>query len=421
MWPVTVNVRDYMTNFPVDAVRAEFPALSGPAVFLDNPGGTQVPRRVITAVSHAMIHAASNLGGCFEASRQADGINERAHAAAAALLGASSSGEIVIGQSMTMLTFQMARSLCRTWSPGDEIVVTRMDHEGNVSPWLLAAEERGLTVRWLPFRRDTWRIEPEDLLPLLSEKTRLLALNYASNMTGSINPVATLTGYAKQAGALVYVDAVQFTPHGVVDVQALGCDFLACSSYKFFGPHLGILWGREALLAELFPYAVRCASRALPSRHEIGTPQTELLAGLAATIEYFEWLGALTGGTGDRRSLIIAAYQATVAYERPLMAKLIEGLSSFPDVSIHGIVEPGRFNDRVPTVSFTHARHRPRALAEALGQRLFYVWSGHNYAYEAARYLHLDEDDGVLRIGLAHYNTMSEVMGVLQAVEELIG
>jgi len=406
-----------MPNFPVDAVRAEFPALCGQAVFLDSPGGTQVPRRVIAAVSHAMTQAASNLGGHFKASLEADRINERAHAAAAALLGASSGREIVIGQSMTMLTFQMARSLCRAWGPGDEIIVTRMDHEGNVSPWLLAAEERGLTVRWLPFRRDTWRIEPEDLLPLLSEKTRLLALNYASNMTGSINPVATLTRHAKQAGALVYVDAVQFTPHEVVDVQALGCDFLACSSYKFFGPHLGVLWGREGLLAELFPYAVRCASRALPSRHEIGTPQTELLAGLVAAIEYFEWLGTSTCGTGDRRSLIIAAYQAMVAYERPLMAKLIEGLSSLPEVSIHGIVEPARFNDRVPTVSFTHPRHRSRALAEALGQRQFYVWSGHNYAYEAARHLRLDEDDGVLRIGLAHYNTMSEVMGVLQAIE----
>src|SRR6185437_11989732 len=303
--------------------------------------------------------------------------------AMAALLGASSSREIVIGQAMTMLTFQMARSLCRSWGPGDEIIVTRLDHEGNVSPWLAAAQERGLTVRWLPFNRETWRIEPEDLLPLLSEKTRLLALNYASNMTGSVNPVRALTRHAKQAGALVYVNAVQFTPHDVVDVQKLGCDFLACSSYKFFGPHLGILWGREALLAELFPYAVRCASRSLPSRHEIGTPQTELIAGLEATIEYFQWLGTSTGATGDRRSLILAAYQATLAYERPLMATLIDGLRSLPGVSIYGIVDPARFSDRVPTVSFTHAHHRSRSLAEALAERRFCVWSGHNYAYEA--------------------------------------
>jgi len=409
-----------LTHFPIAAVRAEFPALSSRIAFLDNPGGTQVPRQVITAVSRAMSCAASNLGGYFEASQEADRINELGHAAVAALLGASSGREIVIGQSMTMLTFQMARSLCRSWGPGDEIIVTRLDHEGNISPWALAAEERGLTVRWLPFNRESWRIEPEDLLPLLSEKTRLLALNYASNMTGSVNPAGTLTRHAKQAGALVYVDAVQFTPHDVVDVQALGCDFLACSSYKFFGPHLGVLWGREALLEKLFPYAVRCASRSLPFRHEIGTPQTELIAGLGAAIEYFAWVGTSIGGTGDRRSRIVAAYQAMIAYERPLMAALIDGLRSLPGVSIYGIVDPMKFSDRVPTVSFTHTHYRSRSLAEALGKRLFNVWSGHNYAYEAAQFLGLDEDDGVLRIGLAHYNTMTEVSGVLQAIEDLL-
>lgn len=408
-----------MTAFPIAAVRAEFPALSGEAVFFDGPAGTQLPRRVIEAVSRAMISGASNLGGLFEASREADRINERGHAAAATLLGASSGREILIGQSTTMLTFQMARSLCRSWGPGDEIIVTRLDHEGNVSPWLLAAEERGITVRWLPFNRETWRFEPEDLLPLLSGKTRLVALNYASNMTGSINPVAVLTRHAKQAGALVYVDAVQFTPHGEVDVQALGCDFLVCSSYKFFGPHLGVLWGREALVSELFPYAVRCAPRSLPARHEVGTPQTELIAGLEAAVSYFEWLGSATGGTGDRRSLIRTAYQAMIAYERPLMATLIERLSSLPGVSIKGITDPAKFSDRVPTVSFTHARVRSRDIAEGLGKRQFYVWSGHNYAYEAARFLRLDEDDGVLRIGLTHYNTATEVTRLLQAIEEL--
>lgn len=409
-----------MTTFPIDAVRAEFPALCGEGAFLDNPGGTQVPQRVITAVSQGMTRAASNLGGYFRVSQEADRINELGHAAAAALLGASSGREIVIGQSMTMLTFQMARSLCRNWGPGDEIIVTRLDHEGNVSPWLLAAEERGVTVRWLPFNRETWRIEPEDLIPLLSERTRLLALNYASNLTGSVNDVRTLTRHAKEAGALVYVDAVQFTPHHLVEVQTLGCDFLACSSYKFFGPHLGVLWGREALLGELYPCAVRCASRSLPSRHEIGTPQTELIAGLTAAVEYFEWLGALTGGSGDRRSLIVAAYDAMQAYEHPMMVTLIEGLRSFPGVAIQGIVDPASFSVRVPTVSFVHARHRSSSLAEALGRRGFYVWSGHNYAYEAARLLHIDEDDGALRIGLAHYNTATEVMGVLQAIEDQI-
>jgi cysteine desulfurase family protein (TIGR01976 family) len=408
-----------MPRYPIEEIRKEFPVLSRGAVFLDNPGGTQVPRRVITAISDAMVSAASNLGGYFQESREADLINERGHAAAAALLGGRSGREIVIGQSMTTLTLQIARSLFRSWGPGDEIIVTRLDHEGNVSPWLLAAEERGVLVRWLTFNRQTWRIECEDLVPLLSNRTRLVALNYASNMTGSINPVAALARHAKQAGALTYVDAVQFTPHHAVDVQELGCDFLACSSYKFFGPHLGVLWGREDLLGELFPYAVRCASRALPSRHEIGTPQTELIAGLEGAIAHLEWLGRYAGGDGDRRCLILAGYQAMVPYERELMTRLIEGLRALSGVIIHGITDPAKFSDRVPTVSFTHERVSSRALARYLSERRINVWSGHNFAYEAARLLGLDEEDGVLRIGLAHYNTMEEVTLVVSAIGEL--
>lgn len=408
-----------MSHFPIEEIRNEFPALSSGATFLDNPGGTQVPRRVIAAISGAMVSAASNLGGYFQASREADLINERGHAAAASLLGGMSGNEIVIGQSMTMLTFQIARSLFRGWGPNDEVIVTRLDHEGNVSPWLLAAQERGVSIRWLTFNRETWKIECEDLVPLLSHRTRLVAINYASNMTGSISPVPALARCAKQAGALVYVDAVQFTPHHPVDVQSLGCDFLTCSSYKFFGPHLGVLWGRDCLLSELFPYAVRCASPALPARHEIGTPQTELIAGLLASIEHLEWLGRETGGSGDRRTLILAAYQAMVAYERVLMTRLIDGLSALPEVTIHGITDPKRFSDRVPTVSFTHSRIPSRVLAHSLGERRINVWSGHNFAYEAARLLGLDEEDGVLRIGLAHYNTMEEVERVLSAIGEL--
>lgn len=408
-----------MSEFPVDAVRDQFPALSDGVAYLDNPGGTQVPRRVIEAVGRAMSHAASNLGGYFDASRRAEHINDRAHAAAALLLGASSGREIVLGQAMTMLTFQMARSLCRQWSPGDEIIVTRLDHEGNVSPWLLAAEERGISIRWLTFDRDSWRIEPSDLENLLSPRTRLLALNYASNMTGTINPVPELVRLAKQAGALVYVDAVQYVPHQRVSVQTLGCDFLACSSYKFYGPHLGILWGRETLLAELFPYAVRCASRTLPSRHEIGTPQTELLAGLDATVDYFKWLGVQSGGTGDESQQVRTAYESAAVYEHSLTRRLIDGLGSIGGVSIQGIVDRAQLENRVPTVSFVHSSHSSRSLAEALARRGICVWSGHNYAYEAAKRLELDENDGVLRIGLAHYNTIDEVDAVLQAIESL--
>jgi cysteine desulfurase family protein (TIGR01976 family) len=406
--------------FPVERVRSQFPALGRPQVFLDNPAGTQVPRPVIDAVAGAMAGAASNIGGYFQASRDAEGIYSRAHGAMAELLGATSGDEIVIGQSMTMLTFQMARSLGRDWHPGDEIIVTRMDHEGNVSPWLRMAEDRGLTVRWLPFNRDAWRIEPEDLRALLSSKTRLLALNYASNLTGSINPVVELVAVAKQAGALVYVDAVQFAPHGLVDVAQLGCDFLVCSSYKFFGPHLGVLWGREALLADLYAYAVRCGPQELPGRHELGTSQTELFAGLAATADYLVWLGEQTGATGERREKIKGAYHASTAYEMPLAQQLIDELCNMAGVQVQGITSSARLAERVPTVSITHPLHRPSALARSLAAEGINVWSGHNYAYEVARFLGLDEHEGVLRIGLAHYNTEAEVERIVHTLQRLI-
>jgi cysteine desulfurase family protein (TIGR01976 family) len=409
-----------MSSFPIELVRGQFPALAGPAVFLDNPAGTQVPRHVINAVSEAMARAASNIGGAFQASRSAKDIWTRAHDVMAQLLGGHSGREVILGQSMTMLTFHISRSLGRTWAPGDEIIVTRMDHDANVAPWLRMAEDRGLIVRWLPFNRDTWRIEPEDLKPLLCSKTRLLALNYASNLTGSINPVAELTGLARQSGALVYLDAVQLVPHVAADVSAIGCDFLACSSYKFFGPHLGVLWGREALLNELDPYAVRCAAPDLPGRHELGTPQTELFAGLAATADYFVWLGEQVGASGSREHKIKAAYGAARAYEMPIAQHLIDGLAAISGVRIQGISDARLLSHRVPTVSFTHPRQRNSILAKECAAQGINVWSGHNYAYELVRHLGLDEQEGVLRIGLAHYNTVQEVERILASLRTLL-
>ncbi|MDE2219340.1 MAG: cysteine desulfurase-like protein [Gammaproteobacteria bacterium] len=409
-----------MSSFPIDLVRAQFPALENPAAYLDNPAGTQVPRTVSAAVGAAMNDAASNLGGYFQASQAADSIYEQAHEAMAVLLGGSSGREIVIGQSMTMLTFQMSRSLGRAWGPGDELIVTQMDHEGNVSPWLRLAEDRGMTVRWLPFNRDSWRIEPDELAPLLSARTRLLALNYASNLTGSINPVAELARLARQAGALVYVDAVQFVPHGKAEVARLDCDFLACSAYKFFGPHLGVLWGREALLAETYAYAVRCAPQLPPGRHETGTPQTELHAGLAAAAGYFAWLGGQTGATGSAAERIAGAYAAATHYEMGLAQQLIEGLLQIPGVKVQGITGAGLRDRRVPTVSIIHPGQRNSTLARALAAQGINVWSGHNYALELARRLGLEESEGVLRIGLAHYNTQGEVERILAALRALL-
>lgn len=406
-------------EFPVQLVRDQFPALNSPSIFFDNPAGTQVPRQVVDAVSSSLIRAASGPGGYFQASREAESIYNRAHSSMAELLGGTSGREILIGQSMTMLTFQISRALGRGWKPGDEIIVTRMDHEGNIAPWVRLAEENGFTIRWLPFNRETWRIEPNDLKALLNEKTRLVALNYASNLTGSINPVAELTAIAKSAGSLVYVDAVQFVPHGFVDVNALGCDFFLCSSYKFFGPHLGVLWGREAILADLPPYTARCATKELPGRHGNGTPQTELLAGLAAAVDYLVWLGEQIGTVGDRRSKLAGAYRAATSYEMTLGRQLIEGVSGIPGVEIHGITDIAHFDKRVPTVSITHKNHSTASMARALGKRDINVWSGNNYALEVTRQLGLDENEGVLRMGLAHYNTSSEVSKVLETLRSV--
>jgi cysteine desulfurase family protein (TIGR01976 family) len=413
-----------MSMFPIEAVREQFPSLSRrendvPQIYLDNPAGTQIPHRVVEAVADAMTAASSNLGGYFHASKRADAIWEHAHEAMAVLLNGSAR-EVIVGPSMTTLTFRLSRSIGRTLEPGDEIIVTRMDHEGDVSPWLSLAEDLGLVVRWLPFNRESWRIEPEDLAPLLTERTRLMALNYASNLTGSINDVQQLSEMAKEVGALVFVDAVQFTPHGLVDVQTLGCDFLACSAYKFFGPHLGVVWGRASVLESLHAYKCRCASDAIPERFETGTPQTELLAGLAAAVDYFEWLGGSVGETGSRREKVAAAYNAFNTWESGLALKLIDGIDALPGTTIHGITNSNRIAERVPTVSFTHQRVAPKTMASALAARGICVWSGHNYAYEVVRHLGIDESSGVLRIGLAHYNTEQEVLSTLDALEDAL-
>jgi cysteine desulfurase family protein (TIGR01976 family) len=414
-----------MTVFPIDDVRGEFPALAlthggRTRAYLDNPAGTQVPRGVIEAVARCLGETNANLGGAFATSKAADAVVGGAHAAMADLLGAASAREVVIGPSMTSLTYRISRSLGRRLAPGDEIVVTRMDHDGNVAPWLQLAEDRGLVVRWLPFDRESWRIEPAALDEVLSEKTRILALNYASNLTGSVNDVAALAARARNAGALVYVDAVQLAPHRLVDVAALGCDFLVCSSYKFFGPHLGILWGRGDLLDEMFPYQCRCASDESPKKFETGTPQIELLAGLAAAVDYVARLGERVGTAGSRRARIAAAYRAIVGYEGGLARRLIDGLGALPGVRIQGITNSNRMIERVPTVSLVHDRAEPAALARALADDGVFVWSGHNYALEVVRHLGIDETRGVLRIGLVHYNTENDVERAVAGLDKAL-
>lgn len=415
-----------MTPFPIDAVRARFPALAQtddgrPRIYLDNPAGTQVPETVAAAVSDCLLRTNANLGGSFTTSRAAERIVDGAHAAMADFLGAGDPGEIIVGPSMTTLTYHLSRGICRDFVPGDEIVVTQMDHEGDISPWLDIARDKGLTVRHLPFDETSWQLEPDRLAAILNHRTRLVALNHASNLTGSINDIAALVAVAKAAGALTYIDAVQFSPHGITDVHALGCDFLACSSYKFFGPHLGIVWGRRALLEDMAAYKCRCADDALPTRHETGTPQIELLAGLGATVDYFDWLGAETGGGQTRRERIVSGMSAAQAHELPLTRRLIEGLSALDGLEIYGIVNPNRLGQRVPTISFRHRTIPPEKIAASLAAQGIFVWNGHNYAYAVVKQLGIPEDEGVVRIGIAHYNTEDEIARTVDAVAAAIG
>jgi len=390
------------STFPIDTVRAHFPALAREdagvkRIHLDNPAGTQVPRQVADAAARCLLETNANLGGYFTTSIAAEKVVDDAHRAMARFVNGSER-EVIIGPSMTSLTFEMSRSIGRMLSKGDEIVVTRMDHDGNISPWLALAEDLGLTVRWVPFDEQSWVIEPAALEAVLTKKTKLVALNYASNLTGSINDVQALVERIHSAGALAYVDAVQFAPHGVVDVKALDCDFLACSSYKFYGPHLGVVWGRESLLEDLYPYKVRPQTSDIPYKFETGTPQIEQLAALTATIEYIE-------STPDAQ-----------LYERQLAARLIDGLRQIPGVRIIGITDPARYGHRVPTVSFIHDRKTPGEIAESLARKNIFVWSGHNFALEIVRQLGIDENQGVVRIGIAHYNTLSEIDQTLEAV-----
>ena len=406
-------------TFPIERVRHHFPSLSildggRPRVYLDNPAGTQVTQGVVDAVSRCFLEANANLGGRFKTSHLAEEVVRGAHQAMAYFLGTSDPGEVVVGSSMTALTFHLSRSICHDFSAGDEVIVTRMDHEGNVAPWMQLAQDQGLVLKFADFDRQTWRLDPEKVASLIGPKTRLMAFNYASNMTGAVNEVRTIAAEARRRGCLTYVDAVQSAPHLLTDVRELGCDFLVCSSYKFFGPHLGVLWGRRELWEKIHAYKCRCSDESLPSRFEVGTPAIELLAGLRACVEHFQWLGKSEGGAGEPRADIVRGLSELQAYERGLAGRLLDGLGAIEGLQRVG---PPLESDRprAPTVSVRHHRVQPRVLADALGRENIFVWHGHNYAYETARALGIEEE-GVLRIGLAHYNTEAEVDQVVDAV-----
>lgn len=414
--------------YDVDRIRDEFPALSvrddaRPRVFLDNPGGTQIARRSSERIIRYLRDMNANAGGPFITSRRSDDLLDRAHAAMADFVGTGDSGEVIFGQNMTTLTFHISRSIGRTLGEGDEIVVTRMDHDANVSPWLMLARDTGATLRWLDFDPDTYRYRLDMLDEVLTDRTALVAVNHASNAIGTVNDVATIARAARDVGALTYVDAVQFSPHMATDVHALGCDFLVCSSYKFYGPHQGILWGRREVLESLEPYKVRPASDELPVRFETGTLSHEGMAGVLGTVEHWEWIGReMTDCPPDasRRDRIVAAFGAVAAFERTLCKRLISGLLSIPGITVHGLTAENDLDDRVPTIAVTAEDRHPAELARGLAEHNIFTWDGHYYAVEVIERLGLSETGGMLRIGLGQYNTAAEVDLLLDRLESLL-
>jgi cysteine desulfurase family protein (TIGR01976 family) len=409
-----------MPRFDVEALRGEFPALrrmhdGRPVAFLDGPGGTQVPQRVIDSVSGYLTNTNANAGGAFPTSQASDAMVEEAHAAVADFLGAADPDEIKFGYNMSTLTLHIGRSIGATLAPGDVVVVTTLDHEANVSTWEAMAADRGLTVRKVDIREDDVTLDLEDLESKLDGRTKLVAVGYASNAVGTINPVREIVARAHEVGALTYVDAVAYAPHGPIDVQALDTDFLVCSAYKWFGPHLGALYGKAEVLDALPAFKVRPAH----DRFETGTAAFESIAGTLAATDYLRDVGRRfgAGAAGDRRSELVAGMTAIVDHERGLVTRLIDGLESIRGVTIHGIADRSRVAERVPTVSLSIDGVHPRSAAEALGRRGIYVWDGDFYATGLVERLGKADTGGMLRLGLVHYNTAEEVDRALEAVE----
>jgi cysteine desulfurase family protein (TIGR01976 family) len=404
-------------TFPVDAVRAQFPALRASAarIFFDNPAGTQVPQRVIEAVADYWTHTNANSGGAFRTSVDSDAMVQAVREKLAAFVNAPRADEIVIGANMTTLSFALSRAVARTLQPGDELVLTHMDHDANVAPWLRIAEDSDLTVRWVDVRREDGTLDLDSLDDALSSRTRVVATVHASNALGTVNPVAEIARRAHAVGALHVVDAVQSAPHLALDVQAIGCDFLLCSSYKFFGPHQGVLWGRYDLLASLPAYKVRPAHDEPPHRWETGTPAFELIAGIGGALDYLASLGE--GGT--YRARLNSAYTRMADYERELCDHLLDVLEETPGARIAGITDRSRLRERVPTVIFTLDGFTPAQVAAHLAGEGIYAWDGNYYALEVMKALGR-EREGMVRVGLAHYNTHDEIDRLRASLQRLL-
>jgi cysteine desulfurase family protein (TIGR01976 family) len=409
-------------TFDVNWVREQFPSLKlqvngRPAAFLDGPAGTQVVRHVMDAVQEYFLQANANTYGAFLTSRRTNEAISAARAAMADFFNCGSD-EVVFSQNMTTITLGLARAIGRELQPGDEILLTILDHDANFTPWKVL-EEKGVVIRTVDIRDSDCTLDLSDLKKKLSSKTKLVAVGYASNAVGTINPVAEITKLAHDAGALIYIDAVHYAPHGPIDVKALDCDFLVCSPYKFFGPHMGTLYGKKGHLERFKPYKVRPATDVVPECWETGTQVQELIAGIHAAVDYLAELGRRCDPSAQtRREALLASYRSTVGYERSLVTRLIDGLLAVPGLRFFGITEPKRFEERCSTVSFRLAKGTPTDAATFLGDRGIFTWDGNFYALNLTERLGVEKLGGVLRVGLVHYNTAEEVDRLLAALDE---
>ena len=413
-------------------VRSQFPALQQtdaqgrPYVYFDGPGGTQVPQGVIDAMVDYLVTANANHGGNFATSRRSDEMIEQARVAMADFLNANSAREIVFGANMTSLTFNLSRAIGRTLQPGDEIVVTRLDHDANIAPWR-ALEEHGVEIKEADFDVEDCRLDLEHLASLITDKTKLVAVGYASNAVGTINPIGRVAALARNVGAWLWVDAVHYAPHGPIDVQSLGCDFLVCSPYKFFGPHAGVLWGRLELLEELSAYKVRPADPNPPDKFETGTQNHEGINGITAAINYLAAVGNEYGAQfadnvsryEGRRKSLKQAMQAIVIYERSMFTYLMDEIQQIPGITVYGITNPDEFNERCPTLAFTREGFAPQEIASYLGEQGIFVWDGNYYALSVTERLGVEQTGGMVRVGLAHYNTREEIDRLIAALKTM--
>lgn len=420
------------STFDLSPLRAQFPALQetdirgNPYVYFDGPGGTQVPQGVLEAMASYLTRANANKGGQFITSYRSDEVINEARLAMADFLNAPSPQEIVFGANMTTLTYTVSRSIGHSLQPGDEIVVTRLDHDANISPWL-ALEEQGVKVKWADFDLEDCRLNLDHLASLLTKRTKLVAVGYASNAVGTINPIDRVAALAHNVGAWLWVDAVHYAPHGPIDVQILDCDFLVCSAYKFFGPHLGVLWGRLELLESLRPYQVRPANPNPPYKFETGTGNHEGIAGTLAAVNYLAGLGreygqpftVETAAHSGRRRELKQAMQAIMTYERPLLAYLLAELQTIPGLKIYGLTRPELLPERCPTIAFTKTGYTPREIAGYLGEHGIFVWHGNYLALSVTDRLSVEDTGGMVRVGLVHYNTRTEIDRLLAALREL--